>query len=104
MPLITGTLADLPRTKPVLILENALLRQQLIILQRSVQRPRCTSADRALLVLLAGRLRTWRQSVLIVQPETLLRWHRALFRSFWRRRSRAAAPAHRPRSHPKRSP
>ena len=95
-PLIAGALADLPRTKPELILENALLRQQLIILQRSVTRPRCTPTDRALLVLLASRLRTWRQALLIVQPDTLLRWHRQLFRRFWRRNSRAAAPAHRP--------
>lgn len=94
--LVTGTLADLPRTKGALILENALLRQRLIILQRGVKRARCTPVDRALLVLLAGRLRTWRQSLLIVQPDTLLRRHRALFRSFWRRTSRVAAPAHRP--------
>ena len=95
-PLIVGTLIDLVRTKPALIVENALLRQQLIILRRSVKRPRCTTADRALLVLLASRVRTWRQSLLIVQPDTLLRWHRALFRRFWRRKSRATAPAHRP--------
>jgi putative transposase len=95
-PLIAGTLADLVRTKPELIAENALLRQQLVILRRSVKRPRCTTADRALLVLLASRLRTWRQALLIVQPDTLLRWHRNLFRCFWRRKSRATTPAHRP--------
>ena len=95
-PLITGTLADLARSKPALIAENALLRQQLIILRRSVVRPGCTSTDRTLLVLLASRLQTWRQSLLSVQPETLLRWHRELFRRFWCHRSRTAAPAHRP--------
>lgn len=95
-PLITGTLADLARSKPALIAENALLRQQLIILRRSVARPGCTSTDRTLLVLLASRLQTWRQSLLIVQPETLLRWHRELFRPLWRHRLRTAAPAHRP--------
>jgi len=47
-------------------------------------------------VLLASRFRTWRQALLIVQPDTLLRWHRQLFRRFWRQKSRAAAPAHRP--------
>jgi transposase InsO family protein len=94
--LVTGTLADLPRTKPALILENALLRQQLVILRRDLKRPRCTPGDRAQLVLLASRLHTWRQSLLIVQPDTLLRWHRELFRSVWRRKSRAAPPAHRP--------
>src|ERR687885_2192169 len=95
-PLLTGTLADLARTKPELLAENALLRHQLIVLRRRVQRPRCTPADRALLVLLASRLRTWRQALLIVQPETVLRWHRRLFRWHWRRKSQAPAPAHRP--------
>ena len=80
--LVAGMLADLPRTKPQLMLENALLRQQLVILQRSVKRPRCTPTDRTVLVLLVSRLRTWRQSLLIVQPNTVLRWHRQLFRCF----------------------
>jgi putative transposase len=95
-PPLAETLVDLVRSKPELIAENALLRQQVIILRRGVKRPRCTFADRALLVLLASRLRTWRAALLIVQPDTLLRWHRRLFRLFWRRKSRAAAPAHRP--------
>src|ERR671932_2136249 len=96
IPLLTGTLADLVRPRPELLAENALLRQQLLILRRQVQRPRCTSADRALLVLLAGRVGTWRQALLLVQPDTLLRWHRRLFRWHWRRKSRVTAPAHRP--------
>ncbi len=86
--MIVGTLADLTRSKPELIAENALLRQQLVVLKRAVKRPRCTSTDRTLLVLLAGRVRTWRQALLLVQPDTLLRWHRDLFRQVWRRRSR----------------
>ena len=89
--LVVDTLADLPRSKGALIAENALLRQQLVVLQRSVKRVHCTPADRALLVLLASRVRAWRQALLIVQPETLLRWHRQGFRLFWRRKSRAAA-------------
>jgi len=95
-PVAIGTLADLARSKPALVAENALLRHQLAVLCRSVKRPRCTTADRALLVLLASRVRAWRQALLIVQPETLLHWHRELFRRSWRRTSRAAAPAHRP--------
>ena len=63
-PLIAGTLADLVRSKPELLAENALLRQQLVILRRSVKRPRCTPADRALLVLLVSRLRLWRHALL----------------------------------------
>src|SRR6478609_3781480 len=85
---VTGAITDLVRSRPALVAENAFLRQQLLVLRRSVKRPRCTPADRALLVLLASRLRAWRQALLIVQPETLLRWHRQGFRLFWRRRSR----------------
>ena len=95
-PVAVGSLVDLARSKPALVAENALLRHQLAVLRRSVKRPRCTSVDRALLLLLAGRVRAWRQALLIVQPETLLRWHRELFRRSWRRTSRVAAPAHRP--------
>ena len=96
VPLAVGTLADLTRSRSALVTENAPLRHQLAILRRSVKRPRCTPADRAFLVLLASRVRTWRQALLIVQPDTLLRWHRELFRRYWRRKSRATAPAHRP--------
>ena len=95
-PVAVGALADLARSKPALVAENALLRHQLAVLRRSGKRPRCTTADRALLVLLASRVHAWRQALLIIQPETLLRWHRELFRRSWHRRSRAAAPAHRP--------
>ncbi len=85
---LAGTGTDLARTRRQLLAENALLRQQLLVLQRSVTRPGLTPTARALLVLLAGRARAWRQALLIVRPETLLRWHRAGFRSCWRRKSR----------------
>jgi putative transposase len=86
-PLVRGAIADLARGKPQLVAENALLRQQLIVLGRTAKRPRFTPTDRALLVLLASRVRAWRQAVLLVQPETLLRWHRAGFRLLWRGKS-----------------
>ena len=85
--LVLGAATDLVRGKPELVADNALLRQQLIILTRSTNRPRLTRSDRALLVLLASRVRAWRQALLIVQPATLLRWHRAGFRLVWRWRS-----------------
>jgi len=84
-----GTLADLGRSKSELIAENTLLRQQLIMLQRQVKRPVCTKADRILLVLLARVVRAWKQALLIVQPETLLRWHREAFRLYWKHKSKA---------------
>jgi putative transposase len=95
--LIAGGLADLIRSGPELVAENALLRQQLLVLRRSVKRPRRTPADRGLLVLLASRVQAWRQALLIVQPDTLLRWHRQPFRGFWRRKSRPASPTRQPR-------
>ena len=69
-------------------MENALLRQQLIVLQRQVKRPTLTWRNRALFVLLASKLRSWKETLLIVQPDTLLRWHRDLFRRIWRRKSK----------------
>ena len=77
----TGTGADLLRSRAQLLAENALLRQQLIVLRRDVARPAMPLTGRALLVLLAGRVRAWQQALLVVRPETLLRWHRAGFRA-----------------------
>jgi putative transposase len=98
-PLLTSlplaTLTDLGKSKSQLVAENALLRHQLIILTRQVKRPACTKTDRVLLVLLARVVRTWKQALFIVQPETLLRWHRELFRLYWKRKSKA--PAHKPK-------
>ncbi len=85
---LAGAGTDLARTRRQLLAENALLRQQVLVLRRSVTRPAMTPTDRVLLVLLAGRVRAWRRALLVVRPETLLRWHRAGFRSFWTRKSR----------------
>jgi hypothetical protein len=70
--LLLGTITDLAKGKSELLIENALLRQHLIILRRQVKRPACRKADRFLLVLLARMIRTWKQALFIVQPETLL--------------------------------
>ena len=86
--LVTGILSDTTRSRTDLIAENALLRQQLITLKRQVKRPQLTPGDRTRLVLLARFTRFWQQALHIVQPDTLLRWHRDLFRHYWRRKSR----------------
>lgn len=65
-----GTLADLTRGRAELLAENALLRQQLNILRRQVKRPIYQKRDRLLLVLLARIVRTWKQALFIIQPET----------------------------------
>jgi len=84
---VVETVGDLMRPKPELVLENALLRQQVIILQRGVKRPKVTNTDRRLLVLLASRLRAWRSALVVVKPEALLAWHRELFKLVWRHKS-----------------
>jgi len=73
---VRGALADVTMSKAALVAENALLRQQLIVLQRTVTRPAFMPRDRVLLVLLARLVRSWQATLLIVQPDTLLRWHR----------------------------
>jgi len=54
-----------------------------------VKRPAYTKTDRMLLVLLAKAVQTWKQALFIVQPETLLRWHRQGFKLFWKYKSHA---------------
>jgi len=94
--LAIGAARDLTRSRSGLILENALLRQQFIVLQRQGKRPSLTWRDRALFVLLASKLPSWRTALLIVQPDTLLRWHRDLFRRVWRRKSQCKGETGRP--------
>ncbi len=88
MPLVPGLAADLVRSRPELLAENALLRQQLIVAQRQVKRPAFRPGERGIVVALSAVLRGWRQSTLLVRPETVLRWHRDGFKIFWKRRSK----------------
>ena len=89
--LIEGVAADLIRTKSELMAENALLRLQLIVLERLVKQPAFMPFDRGLLVVLASHLPRWKQALLIVKPDTLLKWHRRGFTLFWRHKSRGPA-------------
>src|SRR5919199_5559955 len=93
LTLAAGLATDLVRPRRELLLENAFLRQQVIVLSRAAKRPAFAPWDRGLLVLLASHLRTLASALLIVQPETVLRWHRMGFRLFWRHKS---APRSRP--------
>ena len=69
--------------------ENLLLRQQLIVLRRkSPRRVRLFSLDRLLLVWLCRLYPVLLDTIIIVRPETVLRWHRRGFRAYWRWRSR----------------
>lgn len=85
---VMGTLADLKRSKHELIAENMFLRQQLIVLKRQVSHPQIIQRDRQVLVLLASRIKGWREALIVVKPDTLIGWHRLGFRLYWRRKSR----------------
>ena len=68
--LILNTALDITRSKSELVLENALLRQHLIVLKRQIKRPRLSWRDRALFVLLASKVRRWKNALVIVRPDT----------------------------------
>lgn len=89
---LRGTLRDVPRSKVELLAENALSREQLAILQRQVNHPPLTRRDRFWLLALASRVTHWTQALVIIQPDTLLRWHRAGLRLFWKHKSKPKPP------------
>jgi hypothetical protein len=86
--LVAGAASDLIKSKAELMAENALLRKQLIILNRQVKKPSLTPLDRFFLVVLVSKLKPWKQALLILKPDTLLRWHRQGFRLFWKLKSK----------------
>ena len=86
--IIGRTLLSTLRTQRGLAVENLALRQQLAVLKHRHPRPRLTDADRLFWVALSRVWTDWRESLHIVQPETVLRWHRQGFRYYWRWRSR----------------
>ena len=69
-------------------LENLALRQQLAVYKRTAPRPKLRTTDRLLWAGLARVWTGWRQSLVIVSPDTVLRWQRRRFREYWARLSR----------------
>src|ERR1700730_9720782 len=79
-----GMLVRLFRRRRSLLLENLALRQQLFTLTRRHPRPTLSLIDKLFWVI-AGRVWSdWKHSLLIVTPETVVRWHRTGFRMYWR--------------------
>src|SRR5438552_2100471 len=70
-----------------LALENLALRQQLAVYRRTVARPRLRRGDRLFWVALSRLWRGWKQALVIVAPDTVLRWQRRRFREHWTTRS-----------------
>ena len=79
-----------------LMLENIALRHQVEVPTRTRRRPALQPADRLLWSSLARVWPSWRQHVVIVQPDTVVRWHRTAWRRYWTWRSRGRRPG-RPR-------
>ena len=87
--LLRWILLDLFRSRSALEGEVIALRHQLNVLRRRApKRPALTSFDRFIFVLLYRLAPTVLDAVTIVRPETIVRWHRAGFRTFWRWKSR----------------
>ena len=80
------------RSRTALAEENLFLRKQLALYRERQVNPRCASDPIRLALVLLARCFAWREALTIVQPATLLRWHRELFRLLWRRRSRPGRP------------
>jgi transposase len=86
--LVLGMLWVACRGRHALVVENLLLRQQLALALRSRRRPRLTRRDRLSWVLARGLTGEWRRHLVLVSPDTVVRWHRRGWRPFWRWRSR----------------
>jgi hypothetical protein len=71
------------RQRTALQLEILALRHQPGVLQRSVQRPKLTDADRFLWAWLSAVWTDWQPSAIIMKPATVIGWHRKGFRLFW---------------------
>ena len=76
------SIRSLGRSRSALIIENLDLRHQLMVLQRSVNRPKLCPRDRILWVWLSRLCKAWRSYLMIVQRETVVTWHRQGFKIY----------------------
>jgi hypothetical protein len=89
LKLLWAFVEDCFRLPEQLRAENAVLRHQLNILRRKVpKRPRLSGRDRALFVWFHRLFPSIMDTITIIRPETIIRWHRAGFRTWWRWKSR----------------
>ena len=69
--------------------ENLALRQQLAVLKRKRRRSRLRKGDRVFWVWLSRLWAGWRSALIIVEPATVVKWHRLGFRLYWARKSKS---------------
>jgi len=84
-------LLSLFKSHAQLHLEVLFLRKQLEIVARSSPRLRVSPSDRFFIGILTDLYDSWKDALLIVQPDTVIRWHRESFRVFWKWKSRSVA-------------
>src|ERR1700692_3081328 len=87
--LLAGVIFRIFHSRRRLLLENLALRQQLAALKRKHPRPRLSAFDRFFWVLARRFWSGWKQTLIVVGPETVVRWHRSGFALYWRVISRA---------------
>src|SRR5437773_665589 len=87
-----GMLVRFFRGRPSLLLENLALRQQLVALKRRHPRPSLGLFDKLFWVIARWIWSAWKHSLILVTPETVVRWHRTGFRIYWRLISRVRRP------------
>ena len=97
MVLLVQTVRALFRSRADLALENMALRQQVAVLKQKRSRPPLSGTDRAFWVALRQTWKHWANALIIVQPETVVKWHRKGFKLYWRWKSRPRG-AGRPRA------
>ena len=88
LPLMFALARVLLRSRLELMVENLALRQQLAIFKHKQPRPRLAPADRLFWVFLRAAWRNWANALILVEPATVVHWHRRGFQCFWRWRSR----------------
>src|SRR6202163_3420101 len=89
---LVGLLVLSARRRRSIEAENLLLRRQLALFKEREVKPRRIDAATRLSLAWLSRLCDWRSCVLVVRPETVVRWHRAGWRLFWRYNSRPGRP------------
>jgi transposase InsO family protein len=89
---LMSTVLSTLRSRRDLALENLALRQQLAVLSKARPRPRLTTGARLFWVWLSRTWHDWASALVIVTPETVIRWHRKGFKLFWTWRSRRRRP------------
>ena len=78
------------KTQRALVLENLALRHQVVMLKRSVKRARPSRMDRLFWLTFARSVGNWRENLIALHPDTVVRWHREGFRRYWAWKSRRA--------------